>query len=192
MPESVIKNENLRHDVTVIEEMPDLDQFGRAGIRLKLDMMLSAVHGVSVREWQRLSADEHDVLRLIAREEDPAWGVSHQVDAIGALAESGDEGALLQLSDLARNAQADMRIRIAATYALGEIGGPQVRPVLRELLQVQQPEVRAQAALGLGKAGDPSDLITLELLHDADETLVSGMAMRAIDALNVRFRPPGE
>jgi HEAT repeat protein len=188
MDESVVRNDNLRSDVTVIEETPDLDRLGKAGARLKVDRMLMAHHGQPAEAWQRLSADERDVLRQIAVEEDSELGISHQADAIGALAEMRDEGSLLLLSKLARDQRADTRIQIAATYALGEIGGDQVRSELRDLLRASAPEVRAQAVYGLAKAGTGADLIELEAIAERDQTFVRDIARRAGEALRARIR----
>jgi hypothetical protein len=188
MPETTVRNKNWRETITVIEEMPGLDNLGKAGARLKLDLMLAATHGHSERDWQRLNAEEREVLRQMAREEDPAWGVSHQADAIGALGQLRDQAAQLQLGDLARNSRADLRLQIAATHALGEIGGEQVRPLLRELLEARSPEVRAQAALGLVKTGTAADLAALEMRLDQDQTFAADVAREAVEALSTRLK----
>jgi HEAT repeat protein len=188
MPQRVVKNARLRSPVTVIEEAPDLSRFGRAGIRMKLDSLLSTIEGRTARDWRGLSAEEREVLRLIAREEDPAWGVSHQVDAIGALAELRDEGALLQLSQTAQDGRADLRLRVAATYALGAIGGDAIRPVLHALLKARAPEVRAQAAKSLARAGGAADVAALETLAGRDQTFVGEVARNAAEALQARLR----
>src|SRR5574337_508752 len=162
MAKSTVRNKNLRSRVTLIQERPNLDRLGRAGARLKLDLLLLAVHGQTTAEWQKLNEEECEVLRQIAREEDPAWGLSHQADAIGALGELRDKGSLLLLGEIARDTRADVRLQIAATHSLGEIGGDQVRPVLRTLLGAKAPEVRAQAAKALAKTGDRADLAVLQ------------------------------
>lgn len=187
MSETVVKNENYRTDVTVIEETVQLEKFGKAGARLKLDQMLMAHHGQPAEDWQRLDNEERDVLRRIAAEGDPEFDVNLQANAIGALAEMRDEGALLLMSKLARDARSDTRLQVAATYALGEIGGPQVVSELRSLLEAKAPEVRAQAVYGLAKVGTEADLLQLDLLADRESTFVKDIARNAVDALRSRI-----
>jgi HEAT repeats len=187
MASRTVKNKNLRSPVTVVEERPRLESLGKAGARLKLDLMLLAHHGQPPREWQKLTPEEMNILRVIASEEDPAWGVTHQADAIGALAEARDSSGLLLLAETARNARADLRLQIAATYALGEIGGGEARKVLRGLLDAKRPEVRAQAATGLMKTGGATDLISLERLAERDQTFAGDAAREAVSALRRRL-----
>lgn len=187
MPTRTVKNKRLRSPVTVVEERPRLEALGKAGARLKLDLMLLAHHGQPPQRWQKLTPEEQDVLRMIASEEDPGWGVSHQADAIGALGESGAKSALLVLGELARDTRTDLRVQIAATYALGEVGGPEVRGVLRGLLGSKAPEVRAQAATGLLKTGGAADLVSLERLAERDQTFAGDAAREAAAALRRRL-----
>jgi hypothetical protein len=187
MPERVIRNKHLRSPVTVIEESRGVDEAGRAGIRLKLDIMLTAVHGHTPREWARLSGEERAVLRKIASDGDPAWGLSHQADAIGALGELGDRAALLQLTETARNRRADPLLRIAATHAMGRIGSKQALAALRDLLKDTVPEVRAQAALGLGTVGGAGEVAGLEEAGRRDRTFAGTVAKDAADALRNRL-----
>jgi HEAT repeat protein len=188
MAKTTFRNKNLRNRVTVIQEQPKLDRLGRAGARLKLDRMLLAVHGQTTQEWQKLNEEERAVLRQIASEEDPAWGLSHQADAIGALGEMQDKGSLLLLGEIARNARGDVRLQIAATHALGEIGGNQVKPVLRSLLEARAPEVRAQAARALAKTGTSADLAVLESLAKEDKTFAGEVAKDAVALLRTRLQ----
>lgn len=188
MAKTTVRNKNLRSRVTVIREQPKLHRLGKAGARLKLDFMLLAVHGQTVSEWQKLNEEERDVLRQIAREEDPAWGLSHQTDAIGALGEMRDKGSLLQLSEIARDTRADVRLQIAATHALGEIGGDQVTSVFRSLLQAKAPEVRAQAAKALAKTGTQADIAVLEFFTRKDKTFARDVARDAVALLRTRLQ----
>jgi len=188
MPKTTYRNKNLRNPVTVIREQPRLDKLGRAGARLKLDQMLLAVHGQTTNQWQKLSEEERSVLRKIASEEDTAWGVSHQADAIGALGEMQDKSSLLLLSEIARNTRGDVRLQIAAIHSMGEIGGDQVIPVLRTLLKARKPEVRAQAVRALAKTGSGADLSVMESLAAEDKTFVSGVAKDAVRLLRARLQ----
>jgi HEAT repeat protein len=187
MPKTTIRNKKLRSSVTVIQERPRLDQLGRAGARLKLDLKLLAVHGQTTQEWQKLSEEERSVLRQIAREEDPAWGLTHQADAISVLGLMQDKGSLLLLSEIARSARADVRLQVAATHALGEIGGNQVKSVLHALLKAKAPEVRAQAARALAKTGTAADLAVLESLAKEDKSFAGDVAKDAITLLRTRL-----
>jgi len=190
---TTVRNKNLRYPVTVIKEQPPLKRLGRAGARLKLEQMLLAVHGQTEAEWRKLNEMEKDVLRQMAREEDPALGVSHQADAIGALGVMRDAPSLLLLSEIARASEADDRLRLAAVHALGEIGGDEVRPVLRSLLDSKATEVRAQAARALGKVGDAADLTVLDRMSKTDKTYAGGLARDASRLVRARMdRPSGQ
>jgi len=185
---TIVRNKNLRGHVQVIKETPNLDELGRAGIRLKLDQMLLAVHGQTTAKWQKLSEVEREVLRQMAREEDPAFGLSHQSDAIGAIGKTGDKGSLLLLSEIASDARAEMRLQIAATHAMGEIGGTQVISALRSLLKAKAPEVRAQAARALAKNGTGGDLRVLESFVQKDKTFAAEVARDAVVLLRSRLQ----
>ncbi len=185
--ESVIRNANHRHPVTIITERIDLDAHGRAGARLRLDLMLSAPEGVTEQQLADLSDDERVVLRKIASEPDPKLGVPRQTAALGALAQLQDREALLQVADQARDAGLDPRVRIAATHALGRIGGPQVPEVLRGLLDSDLPRVRAQAARGLARVGGLADVAAVERLASSSDPVASSMATSAAAALRNRL-----
>lgn len=188
MPERLIRNKNLRSSVAVIKEQPDLNALGRAGRRLKIDGLLMSAHGQTETTWRRLKGPDLEILRQIARKEDPAMGVSHQMSAIDALGQVKDKAALLQLSELSQNRRADLRLRLSATHSLGLIGGEQARPVLRGLLKDKTDEVRAVAAVSLGRAGRASDLAALEALAKEDKTFVKDVAQKAAVGLETRLR----
>lgn len=185
--ETVIRNANYRYPITVITEYPDLDAHGRAGARLKLDLMLSAPEGVTEQQLEALSIDEREVLRKMAAEPDPKHGVPRQTAAIGALSQLRDRDSLLQVADLARDSGLDRRVRIAATHALGEIGGPQVAPVLHGLLDADLSAVRAQAARGLARVGGVADIAAIDLVAESDDAIASSAAASAAAALRSRL-----
>ncbi|MGH7710799.1 MAG: HEAT repeat domain-containing protein, partial [Gemmatimonadaceae bacterium] len=66
----------------------------------------------------------------------------------------------------------DARVRRAATGALARLGTPRALHALQDMLRDQNPDIRRQAALGLGAAGQraaASDLIAvLEQEQDSD------------------------
>jgi HEAT repeat protein len=188
MTKRTIRNKNLRHPVTVIREGPRLEGYGRAGARLKLDLMLDTVHGHTTQQWQKLNEEERAVLRQIAGEADPALGVSRQADAIGALGKLRDKASLLLLREIAQNARSDERLQITATHAMGEIGSRQVVPVLRSLLKARASEVRAQAAQALAKTGSSADLVMLEALAKEDKTYAGEAARDALKLLRTRLQ----
>src|SRR5262245_22549317 len=97
--QSVVKNPNLWHAVEVIREWPALDALGKAGARMKLDVLLLKPEGRTPDETDGLDEEDLAVLREMATEADPAFGVTHQTAAIGALSERIDSGALLLLAD---------------------------------------------------------------------------------------------
>lgn len=185
--ETVVRNANYRHPLTVVVERPDLDAHGRAGARLKLDLMLSAPEGVTDQQLEDLSDDERVVLRKMASEPDPKLGVPRQTAALGALAQLKDRESLLQMAELARNGGVDRRVRIAATHALGRIGGPQVPQVLRGLLTSDLPQVQAQAARGLAQVGGLADLAAIDRVAGADDPVASSVAGQAASALRSRL-----
>src|SRR5213078_2370029 len=111
---TVIDNPRLWHSVEAVREWPDLDALGDAGVRMKLDLLLLKPEGMTPEDRDALGDDEIQVLWLMATQADVTLGVTHQVAAIGALAEKGDAGALLLLADRARDRAADDRVRIAA------------------------------------------------------------------------------
>lgn len=185
--ETVIRNANYRHPITVITERPDLDGHGRAGARLKLDLMLSAPEGVTEQQLADLTEDERVVLRKMASEPDPKHGVPRQAAAIGALSQMRDRESLLQVAELARDASLDRRIRISATHALGQIGGPHVASVLRGLLDSDLSAVRAQAARGLVRVGGVADIAAVDRVAASDDPVASSVAATAAVALRSRL-----
>lgn len=187
MPTQTIKNENLRSPVTVIEEMPDLDKLGKAGMRLKLDTLLMLHHGPSEEDLNKLTGEDIAMLRQMAREPDAMRGIDHQIRALGVLGALQDRGALLQIGDLARNAKSDMRLRIAATSALGEIGDPQAVDVLRTLVTDKVAEVKMQAIKAIANVGTSADVAVLERLTQTDKSFVGELAGKAAGNLRTRL-----
>jgi HEAT repeat protein len=183
---TVVRNPRFRHSVEVVREWPDLDALGNAGARMKLDLLLLKPEGLTPEDCEALTDDEIEVLRAMATREDPTFGVTHQVAAIGALAETGDAGALLLLADRARDRAADDRVRIAAIHALGEIGGAAVDTVVGQLIREKQPSIRTQAVLALAKVGTAADIAKLEQVADEGDDLVAPLARKAADTLRAR------
>jgi HEAT repeat protein len=184
---TVVENPRLWHAVEVVREWPDFDATGRASARMRLDVMLLQPEGMTPEDREALRDDEVQVLRLMATQADPAFGVTHQVAAIGALAENGDTGALLLLAELARKRVTDERVRIAAINALGEIGGPGVDSVVRDLIRDRQPSIQLQAVWALAKVGTAADVSTLEELIREGDDQVAPVARRAAQALRLRM-----
>jgi len=58
--------------------------------------------------------------------------------------------------------------RLAATMAIGFIGSPSSIPILKELLEDEEPNIRWDAAIGLAKMGDKSSAPIIENLMDRD------------------------
>ncbi|MFH1502575.1 MAG: HEAT repeat domain-containing protein [Candidatus Eisenbacteria bacterium] len=92
--------------------------------------------------------DESAVAGLTAALSDPNYSVRY--GAARALAQCGDR-AWDRLERLALDGEGPARLM--ALRALGEIGSPRARGVLRELLESESWVVRAHAATALGSAG---------------------------------------
>jgi HEAT repeats len=186
--ESLIRNRNFRHPVTVIEERPDLDAVGPAGARLRLELLLSAPEGVTSRALARLDEDEKTALRRIASEVDPARGIQLQNAALGALGQVRDEGATLLTARLAQAPATDERVKVEAVAALGEIGGAGAIDVVRGLVESGEREVRAQAVRVIAKLGTAEDVGRLERIAESDRSFVGAVARSASSALRQRLQ----
>jgi HEAT repeat protein len=154
---------------------------------MKLDLLLLKPEGMTPEDLEALRDDEIEILRTMATREDPAFGVTHQVAAIGALGERMDAGSLLLFTDLARDRTADDRVRIAAIHALGEIGGPAVDTVVGQLVREKRLSIRAQAVRVLAKVGTAADIARLEQAAGESDEPVASLAGRAADALRARL-----
>jgi hypothetical protein len=183
---TVVENPNFRHPVEVVREWPDLDGLGAAGARMKLDLLLSKPEGMTPEDQEALGDADVEVLRTMAAREDPELGLTHQAAAIGALGERGDLGALLLLAERARDRAADDRIRVAAIHALGEIAGPGVDAVVRELVADKQAGIRVQAIRVLAKVGTAADISILEQVAAERDGVVAPLARQVSEVLSAR------
>jgi HEAT repeat protein len=92
--------------------------------------------------------------------------VASAVQALGAMRAEAAAGALI-----ARWPAARTPVRLAIVEALGEIGAPAARALLREALAAPDARVRAAAAWAMGRAGDHDAAAAAALrplLRDAD------------------------
>jgi peptidyl-prolyl cis-trans isomerase B (cyclophilin B) len=83
------------------------------------------------------------------------------------------------LAGLLASSNPDVAAR--AALALGRIGNPESRPLLRPLLRAPEARVRAMAAYGLGLLTDPDSLATLGTLATDDPN--SAVRYAALDAV---------
>jgi HEAT repeat protein len=58
--------------------------------------------------------------------------------------------------------------RLAATMSIGFIGSPSSIPILKELLEDEEPNIRWDAAIGLAKMGEKSSAPIIENLMDRE------------------------
>lgn len=130
-----------------------------------------------------------DSLRPLLK--DPAPGVrSAAAEAIERLEATGGVDKIL-----ATLKTGDMGARIGAIYALGEIGGDKVLPPLVYCAQRPEADIRASAAVVLGKLALPAAIPVLVGLLEDESPSVQGRAIAALrnfqvtaDVLN-KLRP---
>jgi HEAT repeat protein len=102
--------------------------------------------------------------------------------ALGAL---GDAAAVPELVRVA--AFEDAGIRKAAVHALGSLDHPEATTALRAALTDAVDDVRWNAALGLGRRGDPAAVgVLLEML---DRERLSRLQVKAPDGRSERLPP---
>ena len=87
--------------------------------------------------------------------------------AIQAIGMIGTKTATLQLKELVSNTNYPDE-RLAATISLGMIGDPNSIPLLRTLLDDEEPNIRWDSAIALAKMGDDSGAFIIENLLDRD------------------------
>jgi len=87
--------------------------------------------------------------------------------AASALGRTGDEQAVNPpLTALLKDKS--KRIRVAASLALGEIGGPTAFECLTESLKIEEAGVRVNTAVALGKFGTAAVSPLIDMLKDKD------------------------
>jgi HEAT repeat protein len=146
-----------------------------------------------VTDRERLVAAARSALRRAASDRRPATR-SHAVEAMaevwaeragefyeealrdeqslvrlsGALAvgDAGYSGAHERLGRMAaeKSVEPDRRVLCGVIYALHRLGDDRYTPALKELLFDDEPEVRAYAAMVMGKMGEPSAVVPLKTL----------------------------
>ena len=87
--------------------------------------------------------------------------------AIQATGMIGTKTATIRLKELAINADYPDE-RLAATISLGMIGDPKSIPLLKKLLDDEEPNIRWDSAIALAKMGDSSGAFIIENLLDRD------------------------
>ena len=87
--------------------------------------------------------------------------------AIQAVGMIGTKTATMRLKELASNADYPDE-RLAATISLGLIGDPKTIPLLKELLDDEEPNIRWDSAIALAKMGDRSGAFIIANLLDRD------------------------
>lgn len=152
-------------------------------------------------------AQDRGNLRMEAFATDPDWRI--RTAAVSAFERGGDGsiGALMELS-----ADLDGRVAASAVRALVRmmVGERihELRPLLLERLQADDPHVRAAALQGLGRLGDPAIFpLLLDAFDRATEDAENVARLAAVEALTAldrstsantsrafftRFRPSGD
>ena len=98
-----------------------------------------------------------------------------------AIGDVGYKPAAEKLLEMAREAEPDRRVLPAILYALHELGDDRYATHLARLLFDKQKEVRANAALAMGKMGEPSAIEPLrKLLRDEQDV---GVQMEIVEAM---------
>ena len=87
--------------------------------------------------------------------------------AIQAVGMIGTRTATMRLKELASIADYPDE-RLAATISLGLIGDPKTIPLLKELLDDEEPNIRWDSAIALAKMGDRSGALIIANLLDRD------------------------
>ena len=87
--------------------------------------------------------------------------------AIQAVGMIGTKTATMRLKELASIADYPDE-RLAATISLGLIGDPKTIPLLKELLDDEEPNIRWDSAIALAKMGDRSGALIIANLLDRD------------------------
>jgi HEAT repeat protein len=101
--------------------------------------------------------------------------------AIGDVAYAPAEEKLL---DMAQQAEPDRRVLTAIVYALHKLGNDRFATQLGRLLFDEAKEVRANAAMAMGKMGEPSAIEPLrKLLRDEQDIAVQMEVVEAMAAL---------
>ncbi|MFW6065900.1 MAG: HEAT repeat domain-containing protein [Planctomycetota bacterium] len=101
-----------------------------------------------------------------------------------AIGDTGYEPAKEQLREMAEQSEPDKRVLAAIVYALHTLGEDSYTSMLGPLLFDREPEVRANAALAMGKIGEPSAIEPLrKILRDEREISVQMEIVEAMAAL---------
>jgi hypothetical protein len=107
--------------------------------------------------------------------------------AVAAIMLAAVPGGAQDRSTLIRALQNDdFRVRIQAAFAMGSTGDRALRPHLERTLQRDRnPAVRAAAATGLGRLGDPGAVAALRAASRDGSSAVRAQAARSIELIRV-------
>jgi HEAT repeat protein len=108
---------------------------------------------------------------------DPQWFVvRNAAELLGEMGVSEVDGKLVETLS-----HPDTRVRRAATGALARLGTPRALHALSDMLRDPNPDIRLQAALGLGAAGQRA--ATVDLLEVLDEEQDADVQQAIVTAL---------
>jgi HEAT repeat protein len=142
---------------------------GESGVDTLIELMTSANTPGERRAYRdALAACPHAAPMLGHMLGDPQWFVvRNAAELLGEMGVHEVDGKLVETLN-----HPDARVRRAATGALARLGTPRALHALQNMLRDANPDIRRQAALGLGAAGQRaagSDLIgALDKEQDSD------------------------
>ncbi len=121
--------------------------------------------------------------------------------AIQAVGMVKEQSAISRLSEIIKSSDFQDE-RLAATMSLGFIGNSKTIPLLKSLLDDDEPNIRWDAAIGLAKMGEDSSIPTIQNLMDRnylstfpelDQNEVTKVILTAIETTTIivdqRFEP---
>ncbi len=142
---------------------------GEDGVDALVELMTAANSPGERRAYRdALAACPHAAPMLSHMLGDPQWFVvRNAAELLGEMGVSEVDGKLVETLS-----HPDTRVRRAATGALARLGTPRALHALQDMLRDPNPDIRLQAALGLGAAGQRAaagDLLeALDKEQDAD------------------------
>jgi HEAT repeat protein len=142
---------------------------GEDGVDLLIELMTtSQIPGERRAYRDALAACPHAAPMLGHMLGDPQWFVvRNAAELLGEMGATEVDGKLVETLN-----HPDARVRRAATGALARLGTPRALHALQDMLKDANPDIRRQAALGLGAAGQsaaaPDLIAALDLEQDGD------------------------
>lgn len=151
---------------------------GEDGVDALVELMTAANTPGERRAYRdALAACPHAAPMLSHMLGDPQWFVvRNAAELLGEMGVAAVDGRLVETLS-----HPDTRVRRAATGALARIGTPRALHALQDMLRDPNPDIRLQAALGLGAAGQRAAAVDLiEVLDKEPDTDVQQAIVTAL------------